>query len=86
MRSGQDTQLNETLTIVLDRASGAPATFDNDQLRDLLFNGLKRVNQDFREVSRMFTANKIIVEQCEYSSGPFAGRDIRLKNPYVATA
>lgn len=53
-------------------------------LRDAFFAGLCRVNQDFREVSRMFNAQSLEVAVYAEQTGPFANRDIRIKNRYVA--
>jgi phenylacetate-CoA ligase len=45
---------------------------------------LIRVNQDFREVSKMFDSSQVEVFLYEYETGPFTGRDIRIKNKYIA--
>ena len=50
----------------------------------LVFAGLVRVNQDFREVTRMFQPSQVKVTVHEFETGPFAGRDIRIKNNYIA--
>ena len=55
-----------------------------DQLQGMIFSGLIRVNQDFREVSKMFDPGQVEVFLYEYETGPFAGRDIRIKNKYIA--
>jgi phenylacetate-CoA ligase len=45
---------------------------------------LIRVNQDFREVTKMFDRSQVQVFLYEYEDGPFAGRDVRIKNKYIA--
>ena len=55
-----------------------------DQLRGIIFSGLIRVNQDFREVTKMFDSSQVEVFLYAYETGPFAGRDIRIKNKYIA--
>jgi phenylacetate-CoA ligase len=49
-----------------------------------LFEGLCRVNQDFREVTRMFNPSCVEIETYGFEQGPFSQRDIRIKNKYVA--
>jgi phenylacetate-CoA ligase len=55
-----------------------------EKLQDMIFSGLIRVNQDFREVTKMFDRSEVQVFLYEYENGPFAGRDIRIKNKYIA--
>jgi phenylacetate-CoA ligase len=52
-------------------------------MQDAFFDGLMRVNQDFREVTRMFARSAVRIETYAYMSGPFANRDIRIKNKYL---
>jgi phenylacetate-CoA ligase len=85
LRSGHDANLNETLTIVLERSESQLVSLAEDQLRSRFCEGLKRVNQDFREVSKMFTPEAILIEQHAFGEGPFASRDIRVKHQYIAT-
>ena len=49
-----------------------------------MVSGLIRVNQDFREVTKMFDRSQVQVFLYEYEDGPFAGRDVRIKNKYIA--
>lgn len=58
--------------------------FDDARLHAELFDGLKRVNQDFREVSRLFDPAQLVVHLHDHDTGPFRGRDIRIKNKYIA--
>ncbi|HEX6718008.1 MAG TPA: hypothetical protein VF088_12895 [Pyrinomonadaceae bacterium] len=56
----------------------------DEQLHQTFFDGLCRVNQDFREVTKMFDRNCVEIEIYEFETGPFKDRDIRIKNKYVA--
>jgi phenylacetate-CoA ligase len=49
-----------------------------------MFEGLCRVNQDFREVTKMFDRTCVEIEIYDFETGPFKDRDIRIKNRYVA--
>jgi phenylacetate-CoA ligase len=84
LASYEDSQINRRLKIYLETVknpgSALPAI---DQLRDLLFDGLCRCNQDFREVTKMFDRSCLEIEIHDFETGPFAGRDIRTKNKYV---
>jgi phenylacetate-CoA ligase len=81
----EDEHLMSFLHIHLERASGQnPASVDEALLHAELFEGLKRVNQDFREISRLFDSAQVRVHLHEHDTGPFAGRDIRIKNRYIA--
>jgi phenylacetate-CoA ligase len=51
-----------------------------------MFEGLCRLNQDFREVTKMFDPSCVEIEIYEFETGPFKERDIRVKNKYVAQA
>lgn len=55
-----------------------------DRLHQTFFEGLCRVNQDFREVTKMFDRSCVEIEIYEFEKGPFSERDIRVKNRYVA--
>ena len=52
-------------------------------LGSLLYDRLKEVNQDFREVSKLFGPEAIEVEVHGNGTGPFATRDRRVKERYV---
>ena len=82
--SYEDEQINRRLTLhletVKDFAGELAAT---DQLRDLFFDGLCARNQDFREVTRMFERSAIEIQVHAFETGPFQGRDIRVKNKYI---
>ena len=55
-----------------------------ETLQGMIFSGLIRVNQDFREVTKMFDRSQVQVLLYEYEKGPFAGREVRIKNKYIA--
>jgi phenylacetate-CoA ligase len=75
-----DRRLKICLETVKDIRSPLPPT---EKLHQLMFEGLCRVNQDFREVTKMFDPSCVEIEVCEFETGPFKGRDIRVKNRYV---
>ena len=82
----EDEQLKSKLQVHLElsknRGDGLPPEMEN--LQETIFTGLIRVNQDFREVTKMFDRNQVQVFLYEYESGPFAGRDVRIKLKYIA--
>ena len=82
--SYEDERVNRRLRIhletVRDYAGGLPPAAE---LRDIIFEGLCGCNQDFREVTRMFDRGCVEVELHPFGGGPFAGRDIRVKNKYI---
>jgi phenylacetate-CoA ligase len=86
MRVVEDEQLKNELQVHLElsknRVNGLPPEIEN--LRETIFSGLIRVNQDFREVTKMFDRSQVQVFLYEYEHGPFAGRDVRIKNKYIA--
>jgi len=85
--------LEKRLVIGLERAPegepvGAPgsqstSSTGDSELRRLLYDRLKDVNQDFREVSKLFGPEAIEVEVHDNGTGPFATRDRRVKERYV---
>ena len=82
LASYEDEQINRRLRIHLERVKAFTGELPNG-LRDLFFDGLCACNQDFREVTRMFDRDSVEVEIHEFETGPFAGRDIRVKNKYI---
>jgi phenylacetate-CoA ligase len=81
----EDEHLTSHLTIHLEESSrSAHALPENGVLQEIIFAGLVRVNQDFREVSRLFDPRQVHVKVHAHGTGPFAGRDIRIKNKYIA--
>lgn len=84
LSSYEDELINRKLRIHLERVKGSEAAFPSlDDLKEIFFTGLCATNQDFREVSRMFDKGCIEIEVHDFETGPFAGRDIRIKNKYI---
>jgi phenylacetate-CoA ligase len=82
--SYEDEQVNRRLKIHIEAARAHAGELPPaEDLRDILFEGLCRCNQDFREVTRMFERERVEVELHAFGEGPFAGRDIRIKNKYI---
>jgi phenylacetate-CoA ligase len=85
LRGREDERLTSHLEIHFERRRGAAIELpDPDRLFEIVFAGLMRVNQDFREVTRMFNRSQVSVIVHDHETGPFAGRDIRIKNNYIA--
>jgi phenylacetate-CoA ligase len=82
--SYEDDQINRRLKIHLETVRDFKGELPTlEQLRDMFFDGLCECNQDFREVTRMFERNAVEIEVNPYETGPFHGRDIRVKNKYI---
>jgi phenylacetate-CoA ligase len=86
MKVIEDEQLKNSLQVHLERSRnrGGGSGGEIENLQEKIFSGLIRVNQDFREVTKMFDRSQVQVFLSEYGSGPFAGRDLRIKNKYIA--
>ena len=85
LAASEDEHLTSHLTIHLEKTRGAGHPLpEQTVLEQVFFDGLVRVNQDFREVSRLFDRSQVHVKVHENGAGPFAGRDIRIKNKYIA--
>jgi len=83
--SYEDEDINRRLKIRLETVRNLSSPLaSSEQLHQTMFDGLCRVNQDFREVTKMFDRNCVELEIYDFETGPFAGRDIRVKNKYVA--
>lgn len=78
----EDERLNRRLRIYLETVKHFEGQLP-DNLRDLFFDGLCACNQDFREVTRMFDRDCIEIQVHAFETGPFTGRDIRVKNKYI---
>ena len=82
----EDEQLRTKLEVHLELSKSR--TIDSrtiiENLQEIIFAGLIRVNQDFREVTKMFDRSEVQVFLHEYENGPFADRDVRVKNKYIA--
>lgn len=82
--SYEDERVNRRLKIHLETVRSPDADLPaGEELRDIIFDGLCRCNQDFREVTRMFERDCIEVVPHAFGEGPFAGRDVRIKNKYI---
>ena len=81
----EDEEGNRRLCIALESARGATFAAEQDELRDLFFDALCRVNQDFRAVSPLFGRGSVEVRVYPFGEGPFAGGDMRIKNRYVGS-
>ncbi|MGP1345666.1 MAG: CoF synthetase [Phycisphaerales bacterium] len=84
VRVEHDREHTERLRVDLERAASDTGDFDEPGARRAVFEGLVRVNQDFREVSKMFGEEGVVVRVHPFGGGPFAGRDVRVKNRYLA--
>jgi phenylacetate-CoA ligase len=82
----EDEQLKSNLQVHLELSKNRRGRLPSgtEYLQELIFTGLIRVNQDFREVTKMFDRSQVQIFLHEYGTGPFAGRDIRIKNKYIA--
>jgi phenylacetate-CoA ligase len=80
----EDEHLTSHLTIHLEHTGSEVSAEVAASLDGLFFEALTRVNQDFREVSRLFDRRQLHVQVHGRDTGPFAGRDIRIKNRYIA--
>jgi phenylacetate-CoA ligase len=83
IQSREEANLEKTLVLSLERSREPQQLFSDSELQTLLFMELQRVNQDFREVSKLFGPERIEIQQHEFGAGPFATRDIRVKNKYI---
>ena len=84
LQAVEDANLKRALIIHLEKAKNPKKEIPQaGRLNDLFFDALCRVNQDFREVTRMFDRECVRVELHDHETGVFAGRDIRIKNRYI---
>ena len=83
--SYEDDAINRRLKICLETVKNLPTQLvPVEHLHQAIFEGLCRVNQDFREVAKMFDRTCVEIEIYDFETGPFKDRDIRIKNKYVA--
>jgi len=83
--SYEDEQINRRLKIHLETVKDFHGELPSlEKLRDAFFDGLCECNQDFREVTRMFDRSCVDIEVHSFETGPFSGRDIRVKSKYIA--
>jgi phenylacetate-CoA ligase len=71
------------LLVRLECRQGISVPVDTAELHACIFDGLKAVSQDFREVTRMFPPDRVGIEVYAFEQGPFADRDIRIKSKYT---
>jgi phenylacetate-CoA ligase len=84
LASYEDDKINRRLKIHLETAKNLNEALPAAEvLRDIFFDGLCACNQDFREVTRMFDRGCVEIEIHAFETGPFKGRDIRVKNKYI---
>jgi len=84
--TSEDASNNKRLAICLELAQGksAPSEEEHRALRDLIYQRLAQVNQDFRESIRMVPAGfEPTIEFHAKGQGPFANNDIRVKCRYI---
>lgn len=82
----EDEKVNKKLTLALELSDGLkiPKEFNEKEIAQKMFEKLKEVNQDYREIAGIVPkASTPIVELYEYGKGPFAINDIRLKQNYI---
>ena len=78
----EDAQFNRLLYLHLEQAEGSTEILGD--LHGVFYDGLARVNQDFREITKMITPQHVRVTLYPYGTGPFASRDIRVKSRYIS--
>lgn len=84
--SYEDEAVNRRLRICVELAPGltaASAGIDPVHAATTFYRGIAASNQDFREVTRMFSADALEVQLFEHGAGPFEGADIRVKLQYI---
>lgn len=85
--SYEDESMNHRLCVRLETVKGSAGEMPaGSELRDIVYDGLCRFNQDFREVAKMFPRDSVETEVHPFETGPFEGRDIRVKNKYVSAS
>jgi phenylacetate-CoA ligase len=85
--SYEDEAINRRLKIRLETVKNLTRpVVPDERLHQTFFEGLCRVNQDFREVTKMFDRRCVEIEIHAFETGPFKERDIRVKNRYVASS
>lgn len=85
LQSIEDENLDKRLRIHLEKSdTSEEVSFDQNHWREVFYNALCDVNQDFKEVSRLFGPSSLEIVWHHHKEGPFASRDIRVKHQYVA--
>ena len=87
LQSIEDAELDRHLLISLETVGSTESMRHSPEtVHSSIYQGLLAVNQDFREVSRMFSPDRVQVESYPFQTGPFANTDVRLKNNYANSA
>jgi hypothetical protein len=82
--TNEDERSNKLLTVALELRPDQIAPDDLDALSREVFEQLAAANQDFRESRRMIPAGlEPRLQFFASRTGPFAGKDIRLKSKYI---
>jgi phenylacetate-CoA ligase len=85
--TSEDERSNKMLTVALELRPGAVAPSDCEALRVDMFERLAAANQDYRESRRMIPVGlEPSVAFFAHRTGPFEGKDIRLKSKYIQEA
>jgi hypothetical protein len=70
--------------VALELREGVDPPADPSPLRAAVLSRLAELNQDFREAARFMPAQSVpTLELHPAGTGPFAGRDVRLKRHYI---
>jgi phenylacetate-CoA ligase len=85
IRNEETERFDRRLRIDLERSEGSAEPLQESHLHDVFYDGLVRVNQDFREITKMITPEQVTVTLHAYGTGPFANRDIRVKGRYIGS-
>jgi len=81
----EDSELKRTLKINVELMKNETEKLpDAEKLHEIFFAELSGVNQDFREVTKMFDKSCVQIIVNEFETGVFSERDIRVKNKYIA--
>ncbi len=84
IKSHEDKELKRTLIVHLEKVKNYKNDLPEETaLHEIIFNELCRVNQDFREVTKMFDKSCVEINLHDFETGVFSGRDIRIKNKYI---
>ncbi|MBK6895602.1 MAG: hypothetical protein IPH06_03295 [Alphaproteobacteria bacterium] len=81
----EDEKADSYLRVSLELKEGV-AQEDADRFNSgpFIFEALKAVNQEFRELSKVYPADRLVAETHLFETGPFADRAQRIKQKYIA--
>jgi phenylacetate-CoA ligase len=80
----EDARLTEHLMIRLEKAPGVNGELQVPALHALFLQELAKCNQDFRHAFQLLPKEHLVIELHDFGTGPFAGREKRVKNKYIA--